>query len=72
LGKLSDPQRDRSFDFHAYSLFEWMTVEHNICFALEKTAYSRTEKNKLVTHFVHAVGLTGFETAYGSALISIF
>lgn len=57
------PGRNRGFVFQSYSLFEWMTVRQNIRFALEKSAISNAEKAELVEHFVHAVGLTGFEDA---------
>lgn len=62
------PGRDRGFVFQTYSLFEWMTVEKNIHFALEKSNVSKAEKSELVAHFVHAVGLSGFEKAYPKQL----
>ncbi|MGQ2905863.1 MAG: ABC transporter ATP-binding protein [Neoaquamicrobium sediminum] len=68
-GTLVDgPGRDRGFVFQTYSLFEWMTVEGNIRFALEKSTFTRTEKDELVRHFIHAVGLSGFEKAYPKQL----
>src|SRR3546814_3841134 len=39
---IEGPGRDRGFVFQSYSLFEWMTVERNIDFALEK---SRSEEH---------------------------
>lgn len=65
---VSGPGRDRGFVFQTYSLFEWMTVENNIRFALEKSRFSKAEKTELVSHFVHAVGLSGFEAAYPKQL----
>ncbi|MAY63505.1 MAG: ABC transporter ATP-binding protein [Rhizobiales bacterium] len=62
------PGRDRGFVFQTYSLFEWMTVEGNIRFALEKSTFARAEKDELVRHFIHAVGLSGFEKAYPKQL----
>src|SRR5690606_22875734 len=61
---VTGPGRDRGFVFQSYSLFEWMTVEGNIRFALEKSRLSRAQKSALVREFVRSVGLTGFETAY--------
>jgi NitT/TauT family transport system ATP-binding protein len=58
------PGRDRGFVFQGYSLFEWMTVERNIHFALEKSAIGEVEKVELVRHFIAEVGLAGFENAY--------
>jgi NitT/TauT family transport system ATP-binding protein len=65
---VAGPGRDRGFVFQTYSLFEWMTVEGNIHFALEKSSFSKFEKSELVSHFVHAVGLSGFEKAYPKQL----
>jgi NitT/TauT family transport system ATP-binding protein len=61
---VTGPGRDRGFVFQGYSLFEWMTVEGNIRFALEKSRMSKAEKTELVREFVHSVGLAGFEKAY--------
>lgn len=65
---VNGPGRDRGFVFQTYSLFEWMTVEGNIRFALEKSTFSKAEKTELVAHFVHAVGLSGFEKAFPKQL----
>jgi nitrate ABC transporter ATP-binding subunit len=62
------PGRNRGFVFQSYSLFEWMTVQRNIRFALEKSAISKAEKQDLVDHFIRAVGLSGFENAYPKQL----
>jgi len=62
------PGRNRGFVFQSYSLFEWMTVKGNIRFALEKSALGRPEKDELVSHFIQAVGLSGFENAYPQQL----
>lgn len=61
---VTGPGRDRGYVFQSYSLFEWMTVEGNIRFALEKSTISNPEKSELVSHFIHAVGLSGFEKAF--------
>ncbi|MGN0933006.1 ABC transporter ATP-binding protein [Falsigemmobacter intermedius] len=62
------PGRDRGFVFQSYTLFEWMTVEENIRFALEKSALSKAEKSEMVAHFIEAVGLAGFEKAWPKQL----
>ncbi len=62
------PGRNRGFVFQSYSLFEWMTVQGNIRFALEKSNFGKAEKDELVAHFVQAVGLSGFENAYPKQL----
>ncbi|MFZ5673598.1 MAG: ABC transporter ATP-binding protein [Pseudomonadota bacterium] len=62
------PGRNRGFVFQSYSLFEWMTVKGNIRFALEKSTLGKREKEELVSHFIQAVGLSGFENAYPQQL----
>jgi nitrate ABC transporter ATP-binding subunit len=61
---VTGPGRDRGFVFQGYSLFEWLTVEGNIRFALEKSRLSKAEKTELVREFVQSVGLAGFEDAF--------
>jgi NitT/TauT family transport system ATP-binding protein len=61
---VTGPGRDRGFVFQGYSLFEWLTVEGNIRFALEKSALSKADKAALVSDFIQSVGLSGFENAY--------
>ncbi len=58
------PGRDRGFVFQSYSLFEWLSVEKNIHFALKKSDLTPAQKNDVVQHYIEIVGLKGFETAY--------
>lgn len=60
---ITGPGRDRGFVFQHYSLFEWMTVERNIDFALEKSRMGRAERRELVAEYIRTVGLAGFEKA---------
>ncbi len=62
------PGRDRGFVFQSYSLFEWLTVERNIQFALKKSDLSPAQKNEAVQHYIGIVGLKGFEKAYPKQL----
>jgi ABC-type nitrate/sulfonate/bicarbonate transport system ATPase subunit len=62
------PGRDRGFVFQSYSLFEWLTVERNIHFALKKSDLSVAEKNEAVQHYIDIVGLKGFEKTYPKQL----
>jgi ABC-type nitrate/sulfonate/bicarbonate transport system ATPase subunit len=62
------PGRDRGFVFQSYSLFEWLTVEKNIHFALKKSGLSPGQKNEAVQHYIDIVGLKGFEKAYPKQL----
>ena len=50
---VTGPGRDRGFVFQGYSLFEWLTVEGNIRFALEKSPISRAEKTEARTRRVN-------------------
>jgi NitT/TauT family transport system ATP-binding protein len=65
---IQGPGRDRGFVFQSYSLFEWLTVEKNIHFALKKSRLSASEKNAAVQHYIDTVGLSGFEKAYPKQL----
>lgn len=60
---VTGPGRDRGFVFQNYSLFEWMTVERNIDFALEKSKISKSDRRDLVAYYIAKVGLSGFEKA---------
>ncbi len=62
------PGRDRGFVFQSYSLFEWLTVEKNILFALKKSKMSTAEKRDAVQEYIEVVGLKGFENAYPKEL----
>ncbi len=62
------PGRDRGFVFQSYSLFEWLTVEKNIHFALKKSSLSAAQKNEAVQHYIDIVGLKGFEKVYPKQL----
>src|SRR3546814_9346378 len=43
---IEGPGRDRGFVFQSYSLFEWMTVERNIDFALETSTLGKAERRE--------------------------
>ena len=62
------PGRDRGFVFQSYSLFEWLTVEKNILFALKKSRMALAEKKNAVEEYIAEVGLRGFEKAYPKQL----
>lgn len=66
--QVDGPGRNRGFVFQSYSLFEWMSVRRNIMFALEKSDLAKIEKEELVTHFINAVGLSGFEDVFPKQL----
>lgn len=63
---VSGPDPRRIFVFQERGVFPWLTVEGNIEFGLFKL--SRTERRKRVAHYIHMVGLQGFEKAYPAEL----
>jgi NitT/TauT family transport system ATP-binding protein len=60
------PDPRRIFVFQERGVFPWLTVEGNIGFGLTKLC--RTERERRIAHYVHMVGLQGFEKAYPSEL----
>lgn len=62
------PGRDRGMVFQNYSLFPWLTVQKNVEFGLSLRNVAARERTERARHFVHAVGLKGFEEAYPSHL----
>lgn len=65
---IDTPGLDRGFVFQSYSLFEWLTVEKNILFALKKSRLGAKKKKDLVRQYIDEVGLKGFEKAYPQEL----
>jgi NitT/TauT family transport system ATP-binding protein len=60
------PDPRRIFVFQERGVFPWLTVEGNIGFGLAKLP--RDERERRIAHYVHMVGLEGFERAYPSEL----
>lgn len=58
---VSGPRRDGIFVFQENGVFPWLTVRDNIGFGVEGPAAAR---RAVVDHYVHMVGLQGFEGAY--------
>jgi ABC-type nitrate/sulfonate/bicarbonate transport system ATPase subunit len=56
------PDRRRIFVFQERGVFPWLTVEGNIGFGL--AGLSRAERDRRIAHYVHLVGLEGFQKAY--------
>lgn len=49
-------------------LFPWLTVEENVGFGLNPKRYSRQERERQVSQFIHLAGLSGFEKYYPGQL----
>jgi ABC-type nitrate/sulfonate/bicarbonate transport system ATPase subunit len=60
----ADPRR--IFVFQERGVFPWLTVEGNIGFGLFHLP--RAERERRIAHYIHMVGLTGFEKAYPAEL----
>jgi NitT/TauT family transport system ATP-binding protein len=56
------PDRRRVFIFQENGVFPWQTVEENIGFGLLDRATE--ERQRIVSHYIEMVGLTGFERSY--------
>jgi NitT/TauT family transport system ATP-binding protein len=50
--------------FQQFGLFPWKTVRSNIAYGLSLAGVARAEIEERVPHFIHLVGLKGFEDAY--------
>ncbi|MFO1414097.1 MAG: ABC transporter ATP-binding protein [Burkholderiales bacterium] len=54
--------------FQEESTFPWRTVLENVAFPLEVAGVAKAERLDRAAHFVHMVGLSGFERRYPSEL----
>ena len=66
--EIKGPGVDRAVVFQNYSLFPWQTVRQNILFGAKqsgkKRQFTRDERNKKVSEYVEAVGLTSAQNKY--------
>jgi NitT/TauT family transport system ATP-binding protein len=56
------PDPRRIFVFQENGVFPWLNVSDNICFGLRRQ--TRTERDRILAHYIDMVGLNGFEKAY--------
>ncbi|MDQ1523695.1 MAG: NitT/TauT family transport system ATP-binding protein [Pyrinomonadaceae bacterium] len=59
---VTGPDLRRVFIFQENGVFPWLTVKENIGFGLLNK--SPAERERIVSHYVEMVGLTGFEKSY--------
>jgi NitT/TauT family transport system ATP-binding protein len=59
---VTGPDPRRIFVFQENGVFPWLTVAENVGFGLQKKG--RSERDKIVAHYVEMVGLTGFDGSY--------
>ncbi len=57
------PSPDRLLMFQEPALFPWLTVRQNLVFALRGRKKSRDECERVASHFIRKVELSGFEDA---------
>lgn len=62
--EIRGPGPDRGVVFQSYALFDWMTVQDNIAFALSCAGRPRAEQRAVAQQMAQLVGLAGFEQAY--------
>jgi NitT/TauT family transport system ATP-binding protein len=60
--RVAGPDPRRIFIFQERGVFPWLNVRDNFAFGLGRR--SRSERGKLVGHYVEMVGLAGFERSY--------
>ena len=58
------PGRDRAVVFQQFNLFPWKTVVENAEFGLKLQGVSKAERREQANHYLHLVGLAGFERHY--------
>ncbi len=62
------PGLDRGMVFQQFNLLPWRTVLGNVQFGLESRHMLKHERRERAIHYVHMVGLDGFEHYYPSQL----
>ncbi|HEX9466501.1 MAG TPA: ABC transporter ATP-binding protein [Alphaproteobacteria bacterium] len=65
---VSGSHRDIGMVFQEESTFPWRTVLDNVAFPLELAGMARPQRDKRARHFIHLVGLDGFEARYPDEL----
>lgn len=65
---IEKPGAERGMVPQSYSLFPWLTVQKNVEFGLSLSRTSKAECQKRASHYIEAVGLTGFRDCYPSQL----
>lgn len=65
--KVQGPSEKCGMIFQESRLLNWLTVNENVGFALDKKV-SRTQKKEIVSNLIKLVGLEGFENALPSQL----
>src|SRR3954466_5652598 len=62
--KVTRPLPKVAMVFQGFGLFPWKTVYGNVAYGLKLAHSPRPEMHERVRHFIHLVGLDGFENAF--------
>jgi NitT/TauT family transport system ATP-binding protein len=62
--RVTEPIAGMAMVFQHFGLFPWKTVYDNVSYGLRMAGVSAAEIARRVPHFIHLVGLKGFEKAY--------
>ena len=66
--EVTGPGADRGMVFQSYTLFPWLTVEENVRFGLREKGVAPSEQASVARHWIHKVGLEGFERHFPKML----
>ena len=61
---VSGPGPERAFVFQDFALMPWATAMRNVAFGLELRGVGKAEREQVAQHYIHQVGLAGFEQKY--------
>jgi NitT/TauT family transport system ATP-binding protein len=66
--RITGPHPSVGMVFQEESTFPWRTVTENVAFPLEVAGMAKAQRRDRARHFIHMVGLDGFENRYPSEL----
>lgn len=66
--KITGPALNRGIVLQGYALFPWRTIRQNIEFGLEIKKIPKAQRREISDHFIHLVGLDGFDEHYAYEL----
>jgi NitT/TauT family transport system ATP-binding protein len=66
--RIGGPHPSVGMVFQEESTFPWRTVTENVAFPLEVAGMKKAERRERARHFIHMVGLDGFENRYPAEL----
>jgi NitT/TauT family transport system ATP-binding protein len=61
--RIVGPGSDRGMVFQHYTLYPWMSVQHNVEFGLKLQGISKAQRREQASYYLNVVGLTNFAQA---------